>query len=175
MKTSKKGIDYIIAEEGKINYEYYCPANVATIGVGCVTKYIPYSVRKSFAKVPLKQVKLVGKIKPVVDEADLVMIASDEEIFALLINRLSEFEGAVNQYIRMPLEQHQFDALVSFCFNVGVSNFARSTLRKCLSTNSTPEQITNWFAAWNKSHGEILDILIKRRKREINLFLNAKY
>lgn len=175
MRTSKQGIDYIISEEGKINYEYYCPANVPTIGVGCVSKYIPYNMKKLFSKVPLSQVKLVGRIKPVVDDDGLVMVATDEQVFALFSKRLSEFEESINQYIKMPLEQHQFDALVSFCFNIGVANFARSTLRKCLNQNSTPEQITNWLAAWNKSNGKILDVLVNRRRREINLFLHGKY
>lgn len=175
MKTSKQGIDYIIAEEGKINYEYYCPANVPTIGVGCVTRYIPYSTRKNFKKVPLSEVRLVGNIKPVVDDASLVMTIDDNQMMDLFISRLAEFEEAVNNNIKMKLVQHQFDALVSFCFNVGVSNFTRSTLCKSLNENSKIVDISKWFAAWNKSKGKILPVLVKRREREINLFLYAKY
>ncbi len=175
MKTSKQGIDYIIYEEGKINYEYYCPANVPTIGVGCVTRYIPYSIRRHFQKVPLSQVKLVGQIKPVVDENSLVVTITDEQVMELFISRLAEFEEAVNKHIKMELEQYQFDALVSFCFNVGVNNFARSTLCKSLNPKSSVTDISKWFAAWNKSKGKILAGLVKRRERELNLFLYGKY
>ncbi len=175
MKTSKQGIDYIIAEEGKINYEYYCPANVPTIGVGCVTKYIPYKTRTTFEKVPLSSVKLIGRIKPVVDDQGLVMIATEQQVMKLFSTRLVEFENAVNENIKMKLEQHQFDALVSFCFNIGVANFARSTLVKCLATNSAVSDISRWFAAWNRSKGKILPVLVKRREREIKLFLYGSY
>lgn len=175
MKTSKQGLDYIIKEEGKISYEYYCPANVPTIGVGCVTRYIPYETKKHFKKVPLSELRLVGKIKPVVDDASLVMTVDDSQMMSLFISRLAEFEEAVNKNIKMKLEQHQFDALVSFCFNVGVSNFVRSTLCKSLNANSKVSDVSKWFAVWNKSKGKVLPVLVKRREREIKLFLYGEY
>ncbi len=175
MITSIQGIKYIIDEEGNIGYEYYCPANVPTIGVGCVTAYIDDSVRRTLKKIPLSKVSLVGKIRPVVDEDGLVMVATDEEILYLFRTRLVEFENAVNKYIRIKLEQHQFDALVSFCFNVGVSNFAKSTLCKCINEKADSNIIVKWFAVWNKSKGKVLPVLVKRRKREADLFLYGKY
>ncbi len=68
MKTSKKGLDYIIKEEGFIAYEYYCPAGIATIGVGCVVKYIDDEMKSKFKRIEKDKVKIIGKIKPVIDK-----------------------------------------------------------------------------------------------------------
>ncbi len=175
MKTSKKGLDYIIKEEGCIDYEYYCPANVPTIGVGCVVKYIDDKTKSKFKRVEKNKIKTVGRVKPVVDEDGLVMTATKSQIMDLFLQRLATFENAVNEKVNVKLTQYQFDALVSFCFNIGVANFSRSTLLKKINANANSDEIKKYFNVWNKSKGKVLPVLDRRRKRECLLFLEGLY
>ncbi len=175
MKTSKKGLDYIIEEEGCISYEYYCPALVPTIGVGCVSKYIDDEIKSTFKRIAKDKIKTVGKVKPVIDKDGLVMTATKSQIMDLFLHRLATFENAVNEKVSVKLTQYQFDALVSFCFNIGVSNFNRSTLLKKINSMASDDEIKKYFSVWNKSKGKVLPVLNRRRKREYSLFLNGIY
>ncbi len=175
MKTSKQGIDFLIKEEGNIPHAYYCQANVKTIGIGMVIKYLSKSQLALLKKVDFKNIKQHGKILPAVEDDNTVYTISDEACAIILKEKLNTFEAAVNKAIKIKLEQHQFDALISFAFNVGISNFQKSTLCKAMAENTTAEQITERFAAWNKSKGKVLPVLVGRRKREAELFLNRKY
>lgn len=79
-------------------------------------------------------------------------------------------ERAVNARVKVPLTQNQFDALVSFVFNVGGGAFASSTMLRKLNAGDyvgAAEQ----FPRWNKSGGKVLRGLTLRREREQNLFL----
>jgi lysozyme len=67
----------------------------------------------------------VGHTGPDVKMGD---VWTDEQVAAALCADLERFEAAINGAIHVPLEQHEFDALVSFAFNVGVTAAARSTL-----------------------------------------------
>jgi lysozyme len=87
----------------------------------------------------------------------------------LLKSDLSISESAVNKELPN-LTQNQFDALVSFVFNVGSGNFRKSTLLKKIKDNATEEEIRNEFSRWNKGGGQILGGLVKRRLDEANLY-----
>jgi len=87
----------------------------------------------------------------------------------LLKSDLSISESAVNKELPN-LTQNQFDALVSFVFNVGSGNFRKSTLLKKIKANATEEEIRNEFSRWNKGGGQILGGLVKRRLDEANLY-----
>ncbi len=95
----------------------------------------------------------------------------------LLAQDVSKFEGYVNTFSRtngVDLNQNQFDALVSFTYNVGTSWMTKSTLRSYLVSGIeqyTNTQITNAFLMWNKSGGKVLSGLTRRRKAEAELFL----
>ena len=71
-------------------------------------------------------------------------------------------------YLTLPINQHQFDALCSFIFNLGIGNFMQSTLLKKLKAgdNTAADEILRW----DKSGGKVLPGLTARRKAEYDLF-----
>lgn len=78
-------------------------------------------------------------------------------------------EKEVNRH-NLNINQNQFDALVSFVFNLGVGNFARSTLLRKIKSNPDDPTIRKEFERWVYVGGKILTGLIKRRKEEANLY-----
>ena len=141
MKTSQKGIDLIKKFEGCRLKAYKCPANVWTIGYGHT-----------------------GNVKP----NDVITQEQAEE---LLKRDLISFENSVSKLIKIAVTQNEFDALVSFAFNVGVGALANSTLLKLLNAGNkkgAAEQFSRWVYAGNK----VLEGLIKRRNAEKDLFMS---
>lgn len=92
------------------------------------------------------------------------------EAESLLERDLKRFEGYVSGYVQVDLTQNQFDALVSFTFNVGAEALRTSTLLKKLNANDY-EGAADQFLRWNKSKGVVLAGLTKRREKERKLFL----
>lgn len=89
----------------------------------------------------------------------------------LLADDLKKFEAVVNS--ECPgINQNQFDALVSFTFNLGETNLRKSTLLKCVKANPDNVNIRTEFLRWNKSKGEVLPGLIRRRKAEADLYFS---
>jgi lysozyme len=89
-----------------------------------------------------------------------------EHITALLAHDASAAERAVTDGVRVPLQPAQFDALVSFCFNVGVNAFLNSSLLRVLNTGdyvSVPGQLRRWVY----SAGQRDPVLVRRREDEI--------
>lgn len=77
---------------------------------------------------------------------------------------------AVNSTVDIAVTQEQFDALVSFTFNVGASSEAHSTLIRVLNAGD-PAAAADQFLVWNKVNGQVSDGLTKRRVAERALFL----
>jgi lysozyme len=144
MKTSKNGINLIKKYEGCYLKAYKCPANVWTIGYGRT-----------------KGVKQGMKITKAKAEAHL----KDD---------LVTFENAVDKYVKVPINQNQFDALVSFSFNCGTGALKTSTLLRNLNKKDY-SGAANEFLRWNKANGKVLNGLTKRRKEERTLFLTPVY
>ena len=94
-----------------------------------------------------------------------------DELFAekLLEQDLIKFERNID-LLKLHLNQNQFDALVSFSFNVGFGNLLESTLLKKIRNQVNTPTIEACFAMWNKSAGKILKGLILRRAAEAKLF-----
>lgn len=89
----------------------------------------------------------------------------------LLAEDLKKFEAVVNR--ECPgVNQNQFDALVSFTFNLGETNLRKSALLKCVKANPDNVNIRTEFLRWNKSKGEVLPGLIRRRKAEADLYFS---
>lgn len=89
----------------------------------------------------------------------------------LLTDDLRQFEDVVNR--ECPgINQNQFDALVSFTFNVGTGNFQKSTLLKCVKANPLNVNIRYELSRWNKANGTVLSGLIRRRKAEADLYFS---
>ncbi|UVN13516.1 lysozyme R [Pseudomonas phage vB_PaeP_FBPa8] len=97
-----------------------------------------------------------------------------EEAEKRLRKRLVEFEGYVNTYVKVPLKQHQFDALVSLVYNIGPANFKTSTLLKKLNAGDYIGA-ADQFLVWNKGRvdGKLVVIkgLANRRAKERKQFL----
>lgn len=85
---------------------------------------------------------------------------------------LKTSEVAVNA-MGISLSQAQFDALVSFTFNCGVSAFEKSTLRKKVMSNSKDESIRHEFKKWKFANGKVLKGLARRRQMETEMYFRA--
>lgn len=91
---------------------------------------------------------------------------------ALFEEDLAVFERAVEDLtVGVPVSQNQFDALVSFAFNVGAANLAKSTLLKKLRAGAPAQEVAAEFHRWVFSKGVRLEGLVKRRADEANIFL----
>ena len=139
-KTSEYGVTLIQHYEGLRLKAYFCPGNVWTIGYGHTKG---------------------------VQEGDRI---TEAEADRLLRIDLDEYEEAVNNLVDVDLNQNQFDALVSFTFNLGAGNLKRSTLLKKLNAGDY-HGAAEEFPRWNKSNGRVLPGLVKRRSAERLLFL----
>lgn len=89
-----------------------------------------------------------------------------------LVDDYSHAQKAVNEAVSVALTQNQFDALVSFAFNVGVGAFLGSTLLKFLNSGNYGDAASQ-FKRWVKSKGVTLNGLVKRRDEERSLFLTG--
>ena len=156
MKVSQKCIEQIKKDEGVRSRPYQCPALLWTIGVGHV-------IDPNHAKVPLADRKQL----PIPAGWDRVL--SSEEIDDILRKDLARFEAGVARLIKVELTQGQFDALVSFSFNVGLGNLQNSTLRMKVNRGDF-EGAAEQFLVWTKAGGKVLPGLVKRRTHEKEMF-----
>lgn len=146
MKLNSKGYDLIVKHEGLSLKPYLCPAKIPTIGYG--NTYYPNG----------KRVTLLDE--PITKEYAL-------EIFKEIADR---FAKAVSKLVVVPLNQNQFNALVSFAYNVGMANFQKSTLLKKVNKNKDDISIELEFNKWVFAKGVKLNGLVKRRKDESNIY-----
>jgi lysozyme len=156
MKVSQKCIEQIKKDEGVRSKPYQCPALLWTVGVGHV-------IDPHHAKVPFAERKAL----PIPAGWDRVLSA--DEIDEILRTDLARFEAGVLRLIKVPLTQGQFDALVSFSFNVGLGNLQNSTLRMKVN-RSEFEAAAEQFLVWTKAGGKVLPGLVKRRTHEKEMF-----
>lgn len=84
---------------------------------------------------------------------------------------MERFEKGVSDLVKVPLNQNQFDALVSFAFNLGLGNLKSSTLLKKLNA-SDYIGASKEFERWNRAGGKVLNGLTRRRIAERDLFLS---
>ncbi len=147
MKTSSKGKAIIKQYEGFRAKPYLCPARVPTIGYGA-TYYT------DGRKVTLKDAPI-----------------SEADADKLLDKMLVKYEDAVNRYVQVPITQNQFDALVSFCYNLGQEALRKSTLLKKLN-NKDYKGAADAFLNWVYASGKKLQGLVNRRTDERKLFLS---
>lgn len=147
-KIGQKGLDLIKSFEGLYLKPYLCPANVPTIGYG-------NTFYENGNKVTLKD--------PIITEARAI---------ELLMSELGMYEQKVDSYCIDTINQNQFDALVSFCYNVGPGNLKSSTLLKKVNVNPNDPTIRTEFLKWNKGGGKVLAGLTRRRTAEANLYFS---
>jgi lysozyme len=146
VNVSKAGIALIKHHEGVRSRPYRCAANLWTCGVGHLIgdgKHLPDSWNRTFTK---------------------------EEIDGLLKSDLRRFELGVHKMLpNVPLRQHEFDALVSFCFNLGLGCFQRSTIRQALLRGDKTQAMES-LVKYCRAGGKILRGLQIRRLDERALF-----
>lgn len=87
----------------------------------------------------------------------------------LLLDTLGKYEDCVNNYVKVKLNQNQFDALVDFCYNLGTGAFIGSTLLKKLNAGDFIGASAE-FPKWTKAAGKELPGLVTRRRNERLLF-----
>lgn len=102
------------------------------------------------------------------------MTITELQAEAYLRSDLTTAENAVNTKVTYSIVQHQFDALVSFTFNVGTSNFGSSTLLKKLNAGDV-SVAADQFDVWIYAGGKVLNGLVNRRVAEKELFLNGTF
>jgi lysozyme len=149
MKISQKGIALIKSFEGCYLKAYKCPASVWTIGYGTTE--------------PINGVAIHDG-----------MTITQEQAEEALTNHLKRYENAVNN-LGVQFNQNQFDALVSFCYNLGTGIF-KGSLLTAIKANDW-QSVASQMLLYNKArvNGEltVLKGLDRRRKAEVALF-NSK-
>lgn len=148
MKLTEKGAEFIAAWEGVELDPYQDVAGYWTIGVGHL----------------------------IMDSEEHLMTdhLTYEEAMELFREDVVIYEETVARYVTTSLEPHQFDALVSFTYNLGGSNFRRSTLLKRVNSRQfydVPYQLSRW----NKAGGVPVRGLSRRREAEGILFAKGVY
>ena len=146
MKTSDMGLSLIKSFEGFSSKPYLCPAGVPTIGYGAT--YYPDGRRVTMQDRPVT-----------------VAQATD-----MLRSMLASYEAGVSRYVLVPVTQGQFDALVSFAYNVGLSALKDSTLLRLVNARDYAGAAAQ-FARWNRAGGKVLPGLTRRREAERKLFV----
>lgn len=105
------------------------------------------------------------------------VILSKEEAEKLLKDDLAPFIDMINENVHAPLSQSQFDALVSFAYNIGPKAFLKSDTLRAIN-NGRPLDAANGFDIWRKSEIEgktyVVDALMRRRTAEKALFLRPE-
>ena len=99
---------------------------------------------------------------------------SQEEAEQMLVDELHEYESYVNEYVTVALSQNQFDALVSWVYNLGPANLKASTMLKVLNDGKY-EEVPYQMKRWNKAGGKVLEGLIRRREAEACLFQGKEW
>ena len=89
----------------------------------------------------------------------------------LLRADLEWVEGVLNNNVKVPLKQNEYDALASLIYNIGGPAFKRSTLLRLLNNGADKVDVANEFLRWNKAGGKVVKGLTNRRERERQLFL----
>lgn len=98
---------------------------------------------------------------------------SEQEAEALFRQDIAKFERGIQSKITAPVTQNQYDALVSFAYNVGLGAFAKSTLLKKLNAGDITGAAEE-FGRWNKAQGKVLKGLTNRRQKEKEVFLGQR-
>jgi len=99
---------------------------------------------------------------------------NQDEAEHLLEEEMPEYEGYINDMVEVSLEQCQFDALVSWVYNLGPTNLSSSTLLKVLNEGDYDE-VPFQIKRWNKAGGKVLEGLTRRREAEALLFQDKEW
>ena len=147
MKIDKAGLDLIKRFEGFRSKPYRDAVGVPTIGYG-LTHYID------------------GRKVTMHDHS-----MSEETASFMLEMQVNQIYGqAVNAYVQVPITQNQFDALVSFAYNLGSNALRKSTLLHRINEGAEDKLIANEFMKWTHAGHHVLKGLVARRDAEDALY-----
>ena len=147
MKTSQRGLELIKTYEGVRYKPYRDCVGLYTVGVGHLIgdgTVLPDSWNRTFT---------IGEVNE--------LLASD----------VRKFELGVARYVNVELSQNQFDAIIDFCFNLGLGAFQRSSVRQAINRRDKASVVRN-LLRYNKAGGKVVPQLDQRRKAEAQLFLS---
>jgi lysozyme len=153
MKISQRGLDLVKAFEscmraiggGKFK-AYLDPVNVLTIGWGHTNHHTP--------------------------KFDASTVWTQQQCDDALAADMAIFEEVVNRLVKVPLHQHQFDALVSFAYNLGEGNLSKSALLRKLNAGDYTGAAKE-FPNWVRAGGQVLAGLVRRRNSEMVMFMGG--
>lgn len=148
-KINQAGVNLIKSFEGLFLKPYLDPVNIPTIGFGTI-------------KYPN------GKAVTMKDRA-----ITEAEATEYLMFEVEEKAKNVTTMVKVPLNDNEYAALVSFSYNVGSGALQGSTLLKMLNANADRTAVADQFLRWNKAGGKELAGLTRRRQAERSLFLTA--
>jgi lysozyme len=146
MKLDLNGYNLIKTFEGLNLKPYLCSAGVPTIGYG--NTFYTNGIMVTIKDAPITQEKANEMLKVIADS------------FALKVSKI----------VPNNLTQNQFNALVSFAFNLGVPALSNSTLLRLVKINPNDANIAKQFLRWNIAGGKVVDGLTKRRIKESALY-----
>lgn len=147
MKVTADGLALIKRFEGFRAEAYRDPVGVWTIGYG----------HTSMAGAP---------------DVKAGLRVTREEAGDILARDVALFADGVRRHVKVPLGDKQFSALVSFAYNVGLANFARSSVLKAVNAGDF-DAVPRRLALWVKAGGKVLPGLVKRRAAEAALFAGS--
>jgi len=148
MKISQTGIDLIKELEGFRPNVYFDSAHLPTIGYGTL---IDSQEEKKYLNTPI----------------------TEEEATNFLLRDISHVEQLLPFAITSHINQNQYDAIVSFTYNVGINNLRKSSLLKIVNKSPDDREIYNQFMRWIYAGGKPIDGLASRRRKEAELYFKS--
>lgn len=152
MRTTKEVVDLIKVSEGFMPKAYIDPVGVWTIGYGTT------------AEAGIGIVPKAG------------MVVTEWQASQYLEKVIEKVEADINRYVKVPLTDNQFSALVSFVYNVGIGNFASSTLLRKLNSRDylgAANELLRWNKGTVRGQKVVLPGLVTRRAKEREVFLKG--
>ena len=148
MKLNNSGYLLITEFEGFSAKPYLCSAKIPTIGFG--NTYYPDGKRVSMLDKEITKVQAFEMFKYIADR----------------------FASRVSKLVTSPLNQNQFNALVSLAYNIGTAAFTNSTLLKKVNANHNDKSIELEFKKWNKVNKKEVAGLTRRRNYEADIYFS---
>jgi lysozyme len=160
MQMSAQGRQMLIGLEGFKTRMYHDSAGLPTIGVGHLITQQELAQGYILIRSTGQQINWRNGI-------------TREDVDAILAQDLPVYEKVVERLVEAPLKQHEFDALASFCFNVGEPAFSRSTLLKRVNAGlltAVPDELLKWIKVTIDGKKVTVKGLVKRRHKEIAMW-----
>jgi lysozyme len=148
MKLNNSGYLLITEFEGFSAKPYLCSAKVPTIGFG--NTYYTNGTKVTLLDKEITRVQAFEMFKSIVDK----------------------FASKVSKLVTSPLNQNQFNALVSLAYNIGIAGFTNSTLLKKVNINHNDKSIELEFLKWNKVNKKEVAGLTRRRLYESKVYFS---